>query len=112
MQEDLCGQRGLLPGTEQQTFQIAIPRILRAQYDRILLPMNAPQVRLTAVVVQRWYQVIELISILAYSSWNTGENSVICFEDKAVSEPVWVDVSDEAIWSNMSLCECLHACTY
>lgn len=42
-EQDLCGQRGLLPNTEQQTFQMAIPRTLRAQYDRILLPMNAPQ---------------------------------------------------------------------
>ncbi|KAI0219967.1 Meckelin [Lamellibrachia satsuma] len=42
-EEDLCGQRGLLPGTEQQTFQISIPRTLRSQFDRILQPMSAPQ---------------------------------------------------------------------
>ncbi|CAH1779425.1 unnamed protein product, partial [Owenia fusiformis] len=42
-EEDLCGHRGLLPNTEQQTFQIAVPRRLRQQYDRVLLPLNQPQ---------------------------------------------------------------------
>ena len=43
-QEDLCGQRGLMAGSEQQTFQIAVPRKLRAQYDRVLMPLTQPQV--------------------------------------------------------------------
>ncbi|XP_043922225.1 meckelin [Protopterus annectens] len=33
--ENLCGQRGLLPNTDVQTFQIAITSKLRQQYDRI-----------------------------------------------------------------------------
>ena len=44
-EEDLCGMRGLLPNTEQQTFQIAVPPKLRAKYDQVLLPLLAPPVR-------------------------------------------------------------------
>ncbi|XP_018618484.1 meckelin [Scleropages formosus] len=43
--ENLCGQRGLLPNTDIQTFQISITNKLRQQYDRILEPLtrrNAP----------------------------------------------------------------------
>ncbi|XP_066547524.1 meckelin isoform X2 [Amia ocellicauda] len=38
--ENLCGQRGLLPNTDVQTFQIAISSKLRQQYDRILEPLT------------------------------------------------------------------------
>jgi meckelin len=38
-QQDLCGQRGLEPGSELQTFRIVLPRKLRNQYDRILMPV-------------------------------------------------------------------------
>ncbi|KAL4617058.1 meckelin [Arapaima gigas] len=38
--ENLCGQRGLLPNTDTQTFQIAITNKLRQQYDRILEPLT------------------------------------------------------------------------
>lgn len=34
-QESLCGQRGLLPNTEIQTFQVSLTKRLRSQYDRI-----------------------------------------------------------------------------
>uniref|UniRef100_A0AAQ6AJP7 Transmembrane protein 67 n=1 Tax=Amphiprion ocellaris TaxID=80972 RepID=A0AAQ6AJP7_AMPOC len=34
-QESLCGQRGLLPNTDIQTFQVALSNLLRMQYDRI-----------------------------------------------------------------------------
>ncbi|XP_051813360.1 meckelin [Acanthochromis polyacanthus] len=34
-QESLCGQRGLLPNTDIQTFQVALSNLLRTQYDRI-----------------------------------------------------------------------------
>ncbi|KAM9310306.1 meckelin [Pholidichthys leucotaenia] len=33
--ESLCGQRGLLPNTEVQTFQVSLTNRLRLQYDRI-----------------------------------------------------------------------------
>ncbi|XP_072548358.1 meckelin [Salminus brasiliensis] len=38
--ENLCGQRGLLPNSDIQTFQISITSRLRAQYDRILEPLS------------------------------------------------------------------------
>ena len=44
-EEDLCGQRGLLPNTEQQTFQVAVPHKLRTKYDQVLLPLIMPAVR-------------------------------------------------------------------
>ncbi|XP_055066491.2 meckelin [Misgurnus anguillicaudatus] len=38
--ENLCGQRGLLPNSDTQTFQISITNRLRTQYDRILEPLS------------------------------------------------------------------------
>ncbi|KAK3540968.1 hypothetical protein QTP86_007693 [Hemibagrus guttatus] len=38
--ENLCGQRGLLPNSDVQTFQISITSRLRAQYDRIFEPLS------------------------------------------------------------------------
>ncbi|XP_076869270.1 meckelin [Brachyhypopomus gauderio] len=38
--ENLCGQRGLLPNSDVQTFQISVTSRLRAQYDRILEPLS------------------------------------------------------------------------
>ncbi|XP_056619132.1 meckelin isoform X2 [Triplophysa dalaica] len=38
--DNLCGQRGLLPNSDTQTFQISITNRLRAQYDRILEPLS------------------------------------------------------------------------
>ncbi|KAL0985354.1 hypothetical protein UPYG_G00155850 [Umbra pygmaea] len=38
--ESLCGQRGLIPNTDTQTFQISITSQLRQQYDRILEPLS------------------------------------------------------------------------
>ncbi|XP_044064572.1 meckelin isoform X4 [Siniperca chuatsi] len=38
--ESLCGQRGLLPNTELQTFQVSITNRLRSQYDRIREPLS------------------------------------------------------------------------
>ncbi|XP_055019788.1 meckelin [Boleophthalmus pectinirostris] len=38
--ESLCGQRGLLPNTDTQTFQISLAIPLRSQYDRIREPLN------------------------------------------------------------------------
>uniref|UniRef100_A0A673LQ34 Meckelin-like n=1 Tax=Sinocyclocheilus rhinocerous TaxID=307959 RepID=A0A673LQ34_9TELE len=38
--ENLCGQRGLLPNSDTQTFQISITNRLRVKYDRIIEPIN------------------------------------------------------------------------
>lgn len=38
-QEDLCGKRGLLPDTDQQTFMMALPRKLRVKYETVMLPV-------------------------------------------------------------------------
>ncbi|XP_060717623.1 meckelin isoform X1 [Tachysurus vachellii] len=38
--ENLCGQRGLLPNSDVQTFQISVTSRLRAQYDRIFEPLS------------------------------------------------------------------------
>ncbi|PVD20536.1 hypothetical protein C0Q70_18692 [Pomacea canaliculata] len=37
-EENLCGQRGLVPDTEAQTFMMSIPRRLRLKYDQVYLP--------------------------------------------------------------------------
>lgn len=39
--EDLCGHRGLLAGTDDQTFSMALPAKLRNYYDKIVLPATA-----------------------------------------------------------------------
>ena len=36
--EDLCGYRGLLAGTDEQTFSMALPGKLRNYYDKIVTP--------------------------------------------------------------------------
>ncbi|XP_066503686.1 meckelin isoform X2 [Hoplias malabaricus] len=38
--ENLCGQRGLLPNSDIQTFQVSITSRLRVQYDRIIEPLS------------------------------------------------------------------------
>lgn len=35
VKESMCGQRGLLPNTDVQTFQVSFTRHLRTQYERI-----------------------------------------------------------------------------
>ncbi|XP_067651968.1 meckelin-like [Haliotis asinina] len=37
-EQDMCGQRGLMPNTEQQTFQMTLPSRLRDKYDQVYLP--------------------------------------------------------------------------
>jgi meckelin len=39
-EEDLCGKRGLLPDTDQQTFEMALTLKIRQQYDRLMLPVR------------------------------------------------------------------------
>ncbi|KFM66491.1 Meckelin, partial [Stegodyphus mimosarum] len=40
-EEDLCGHRGLLPDTEQQTFQILLPSGVHDQFLRLLVPLTS-----------------------------------------------------------------------
>lgn len=40
-EEDLCGHRGLLPNTEQQTFQMALPVGVHDQFQRLLVPLTS-----------------------------------------------------------------------
>ncbi|XP_037076463.1 meckelin-like [Pollicipes pollicipes] len=39
-EEDLCSRRGLLPGADQQTFQILLPNTFRLHYDNLMAPMQ------------------------------------------------------------------------
>ncbi|XP_033124785.1 meckelin-like isoform X2 [Anneissia japonica] len=47
-EDNLCGQRGLLPNSEEQTFEMQLPERMREQYDRILLPLANAQGRIEA----------------------------------------------------------------
>nr|XP_023668238.1 meckelin isoform X2 [Paramormyrops kingsleyae] len=72
--ENLCGQRGLLPNTDTQTFQVAITNRLRQQYDRILEPLsrrNGPM-RLVDASANPFDQ-----SVKAYHTMNRFLGSVI-----------------------------------
>ncbi|XP_054716868.1 meckelin-like [Uloborus diversus] len=40
-EEDLCGHRGLLPDTEQQTFQMILPSGVHDQFLRLLVPLTS-----------------------------------------------------------------------
>lgn len=39
----MCGQRGLFPGSDQQTYSILAPKNLRLFYDRLVTPLQKPQ---------------------------------------------------------------------
>ena len=39
-EEDLCSRRGLVPGADQQTFQLLVPNTFRLHYDDLLAPMQ------------------------------------------------------------------------
>lgn len=38
-EENLCGHRGLLPGCDQQTYTILVPKNLRLFYERLIAPI-------------------------------------------------------------------------
>ena len=40
-EDDLCGHRGLLPGSDHQTFQMAIPMQLRLYYRKVMTPLGS-----------------------------------------------------------------------
>ncbi|KAJ8004941.1 hypothetical protein DPEC_G00141510 [Dallia pectoralis] len=73
--ESMCGQRGLLPNTDTQTFQISITSRLRQQYDRILEPLsrrNGPSRLVDAASGNRFEQ-----STRAYNEMNRFLGNVI-----------------------------------
>ncbi|XP_062554627.1 meckelin isoform X2 [Armigeres subalbatus] len=39
-EDNLCGNRGLLPGSEQQTYSILVPKNLRDFYDKLIAPLR------------------------------------------------------------------------
>lgn len=39
-EDNLCGQRGLEPNTDNQTFQVALPQKFRNQYEQIISPLK------------------------------------------------------------------------
>uniref|UniRef100_A0A182QLK9 Meckelin n=1 Tax=Anopheles farauti TaxID=69004 RepID=A0A182QLK9_9DIPT len=39
-EDNLCGNRGLLPGSEQQTYSILVPKNLRMFYDKLITPLR------------------------------------------------------------------------
>ncbi|XP_055544180.1 meckelin [Wyeomyia smithii] len=41
-EDNLCGNRGLLPGSEQQTYSILVPKNLRSFYDKLIAPLKNP----------------------------------------------------------------------
>ncbi|XP_043116004.1 meckelin isoform X1 [Puntigrus tetrazona] len=77
--ENLCGQRGLLPNSDTQTFQISITNRLRAQYDRIIEPISRtffPKRRGPSRLVDASANPCEL-STKAYHTMNRFLGSVI-----------------------------------
>nr|KAG5686494.1 hypothetical protein BaRGS_018746 [Batillaria attramentaria] len=50
--EDLCGQRGLVPNTEQQTFMMSLPKRLRVKYEQVYLPAALESLRDVDYVVK------------------------------------------------------------
>ena len=45
LQENLCGTRGLIAGTNEQTFEMQLPVRLRKEYQKVLVPLYANQVK-------------------------------------------------------------------
>lgn len=44
-EEDLVGHRGLLPGTDQQTFEMTVPTQLRRYYTKVMTPIQNVSLR-------------------------------------------------------------------
>ncbi|KAM9805983.1 meckelin isoform 3-T3 [Syngnathus typhle] len=73
--ESLCGQRGLLPNTDMQTFQVALSTRLRSQYDKIresFARRYGPTRLMEAHSANQWEQ-----NIRAYHTMNHFLGSII-----------------------------------
>ncbi|KAM6910050.1 meckelin [Xenentodon cancila] len=76
--ESLCGQRGLLPNTDIQTFQVSFTNHLRIQYDRIqdsLIRRNRPSRLMDASTAN--------LSELQFRAYNTMNHFLGSFIDHA-----------------------------
>lgn len=40
-EDNMVRHRGLVPGTENQTFQMTVPSSLRTYYQRVMAPLNS-----------------------------------------------------------------------
>ncbi|KAK6624732.1 hypothetical protein RUM44_011592 [Polyplax serrata] len=74
-EEDLVGHRGLLPGTEQQTFEMTVPTQLRAYYRKVMAPlknMSQSVKRLVSSISERSKMRSETVdrSVQAYKNMN------------------------------------------
>nr|XP_019948293.1 PREDICTED: meckelin [Paralichthys olivaceus] len=109
--ESLCGQRGLLPNTDLQTFQVSLTNRLRSQYDRIREPLsrrNGPSRLIDASTANPFEQ-----NTRAYHTMNHFLGSIIdhghpdmdyIVKDKLVFERVigmeFLEPSDKSIFYN------------
>lgn len=41
-EENMCGHRGLMPGSEQQTYSVVAPGNLRVFYDKLIMTLQRP----------------------------------------------------------------------
>ncbi|XP_013860191.1 meckelin isoform X2 [Austrofundulus limnaeus] len=89
--ESLCGQRGLVPNSDIQTFQVSINRNLRSQFDRIqgsLSRRNRPSRLMDASTAN--------LSELQFRAYNTMNHFLGSFIDHGLSEMDYV-VRDKLI---------------
>ncbi|XP_070691563.1 meckelin [Pempheris klunzingeri] len=109
--ESLCGQRGLLPNTDIQTFQVSLTSRLRLQYDRIREPLsrrNGPSRLMDACSANQFEQ-----NTRAYHAMNHFLGSIIdhahpdmdyIVKDKLMFERVigmeFLEPSDKSIFYN------------
>uniref|UniRef100_A0A4W6CIK1 Transmembrane protein 67 n=1 Tax=Lates calcarifer TaxID=8187 RepID=A0A4W6CIK1_LATCA len=109
--ESLCGQRGLLPNTDVQTFQVSLTNRLRSQYDRIREPLsrrNGPSRLMDASTANPFEQ-----NVRAYHTMNHFLGSIIdhahpdmdyIVKDKLVFERVigmeFLEPSEKSIFYN------------
>lgn len=69
-EEDLCSHRGLLPNTEQQTFQMSLTRKLRLKYCQIMQPINQQQHTQTTNRMENGGATGNLETLQAYHNMN------------------------------------------
>ncbi|KAK2844544.1 hypothetical protein Q5P01_011203 [Channa striata] len=108
--ESLCGQRGLLPNTDVQTFQVSLTSRLRSQYDRIREPLrrNIPSRLMDSSIPNTFEQ-----NVRAYYTMNHFLGSIIdhahpdmdyIVKDKLMFERVigmeFLEPSDKSIFYN------------
>ncbi|XP_028281184.1 meckelin isoform X2 [Parambassis ranga] len=102
--ESLCGQRGLLPNTEIQTFQVSLTKCLRSQYDRIRdsLKRSGPSMINTSETQHKAYHTMNhfLGSVIdhAYSDMDYIVRDKLVFERIIGME--FLEPTDKSIFYN------------